>query len=112
MPRLTPNDIIRPIDISGHSIKLSRRQVRAVLKQVAVYCCGVGGAVRVKRSLMILEKCVSEEGGAPELAALLEFARLKGEGIGSRDNGELLEGIREPSVERPRAASDEGWDAL
>jgi hypothetical protein len=72
----------------------------------------------LKRSLTILEKCV-ELGEAPELAALLEFAKLSGRD-GSIGNREALEGLGEPtgeglspsSGERPGPSSDEEWDAL
>ncbi len=66
-----------PIDISRRSLRLSRRQVRELLKQITAFCCGAAGPVTFKRSLELLEKCVDPE-EAPQLAALLEFAGMSG----------------------------------
>src|ERR1700751_2518696 len=62
-PKNKPNSLKpmrepRPIDLSGRSIRLSRRQARELVKEVTKYCCGAAGVVSLKRSLLILERCV------------------------------------------------------
>jgi hypothetical protein len=83
-----------PIDISGRSIRMSRREVRELLKEVGVYCCGVGGSMSMRRTLSIVGKCVSERGEAPELEGLLDID-LKGRSLRfrRREVRELLKEI-------------------
>jgi hypothetical protein len=59
------------------SVRLSRREVRELLKEVTVYCCGAAGEMSLGRALVLLGKCVSaREEEAPRLRALLEFGSL------------------------------------
>ena|SRR6516164_4518448 len=82
-PEKKPKNLMSPelpsvvsIDLSHRSIRLTRRQVRELLKQVAALCCGAPAPVTLRSSLSLLQKCLGDPRKAPELAALLEFAKL------------------------------------
>jgi hypothetical protein len=96
------------IDLSGRSVKLSRREVRALLREVTVFCCGCAGEMNLKRSLELLGKCVREAGAAPVLVALIEFSRLKGGWNGLEEKAELAG----DQATRKKSEEADLWDAL
>jgi hypothetical protein len=93
------------------SVRLSRREVRELLKEVTVYCCGAAGEMSLGRALVLLGKCVSDRPEeAPRLRALLEFAQINGRSDGSRVKAlRPLEGMGNGMDQRVERDS---WDAL
>jgi hypothetical protein len=67
-----------PIDLSVRSVRLSRRQIRELLKEVAVFYCNAPVPVTVRGSLLLVARGLGDPQKAPCLAALLEFAKLPG----------------------------------
>jgi hypothetical protein len=94
------------------TVRLSRREVRDLLKEVAVYCCGAAGGMSLGRALAILEACLRDETCGPRLRALLAFAR------GIARSPRALEGkAGPPPLERMGDGARGGlegdsWDAL
>jgi hypothetical protein len=99
------------MELSGRRVWLNRREVRELLKEVTVYCCGVAGEMSLARSLAILEKCVSgREAQAARLKMLLKFAQINGRSDGSPLKAlGPLEGMGNGMDQRVERDS---WDAL
>jgi hypothetical protein len=80
-------EVLIGCDRSVHSVRLSRHQVRELLKEVAGLYCSAVGRVDLRSSLILLVEGLGDSREAPQLAALLEFARLPGGREGSSRKG-------------------------